>query len=138
VTERGQIGEFRLKPVIMKGYVGNPEETAKAFDSENRYKTGDLGYIDADGDVYVVDRIKEMIKYRGYQVRETSLNRLIFEKWEAQKSVFCSDRPGGSGGPFTSEPRHSRCVHSRSTSPRRWGLADSLSRAKFWFPNYCG
>lgn len=53
----------------MKGYVGH--ERGDDFDDEGFYKTGDVGYYDEDGYFYIVDRIKELIKYKGYQVRDS-------------------------------------------------------------------
>jgi long-subunit acyl-CoA synthetase (AMP-forming) len=50
------------------GYVGDDEANAAAFDSDGWLKTGDLCYIDQDGFVFVVDRLKELIKYKAYQV----------------------------------------------------------------------
>lgn len=62
-------GELWLKsPAIMKGYLGNLEATTATVDSQGWLKTGDLGYIDENGFVYVVERIKELIKHNGYQV----------------------------------------------------------------------
>ena len=46
---------------VMKGYFNNPELTAKAFDEEGYFKTGDIGYVDNDGFVYVTGRMKNMI-----------------------------------------------------------------------------
>lgn len=62
-------GELWLKsPTVMKGYLGNEEATAATFDKDGWLKTGDLCYFDEDGFVYIVDRIKELIKHNGYQV----------------------------------------------------------------------
>jgi long-chain acyl-CoA synthetase len=47
---------------VMQGYYNNPEETAKALDSEGFYHTGDVGYRDEDGHFYVTDRIKDLFK----------------------------------------------------------------------------
>lgn len=62
-------GELWLKsPTMMKEYLGNEEATAETFDSEGWLKTGDLCYFDDKGYIYIVDRIKELIKHKGYQV----------------------------------------------------------------------
>lgn len=62
-------GELWLKsPTIMKGYLGNVEATTATVDSEGWLRSGDLGYIDENGFVHVVERIKELIKHKGYQV----------------------------------------------------------------------
>jgi long-subunit acyl-CoA synthetase (AMP-forming) len=50
------------------GYVGGDETSNQAFDSDGWLKTGDLCYFDEDGFLYVVDRLKDIIKYKAYQV----------------------------------------------------------------------
>ncbi|KAL1820734.1 hypothetical protein ACET3Z_015603 [Daucus carota] len=71
-------GELWLKgPTIMKGYFSNAEATANTLDSEGWLKTGDLCYIDEDGFIFVVDRLKELIKYKGYQVAPAELEALL-------------------------------------------------------------
>uniref|UniRef100_A0A7N0TPQ5 4-coumarate--CoA ligase n=1 Tax=Kalanchoe fedtschenkoi TaxID=63787 RepID=A0A7N0TPQ5_KALFE len=61
-------GELWLRgPSIMKGYFGNVEATSLTLSSEGWLRTGDLCYIDEDGYLFVVDRLKELIKYKGYQ-----------------------------------------------------------------------
>lgn len=65
-----QSGEICLKgPLMMKGYAGNEAATREMIDSEGYLKTGDIGYYDEDGSFFVIDRLKELIKYKGYQVR---------------------------------------------------------------------
>ncbi|XP_051139385.1 probable CoA ligase CCL5 [Andrographis paniculata] len=71
-------GELWLKgPAIMKGYFRNEEATNSTLDSEGWLRTGDLCYIDEDGFLFVVDRIKELIKYNGYQVPPAELEALL-------------------------------------------------------------
>jgi len=53
----------------MQGYFMNKEETDKTIDEQGWLHTGDIGYIDDDGDIFIVDRIKELIKYKGFQVK---------------------------------------------------------------------
>ncbi|KAH7567051.1 hypothetical protein JRO89_XS07G0010700 [Xanthoceras sorbifolium] len=56
---------------IIAGYFNNPEATASTLVSEGWLRTGDLCYIDEDGFIFVVDRLKELIKYKGYQVNDS-------------------------------------------------------------------
>jgi long-subunit acyl-CoA synthetase (AMP-forming) len=64
-----QCGELCFKgPMIMKGYYENPKETLATIDAEGWLHTGDVGYYDKDNLFYIVDRLKELIKYKGYQV----------------------------------------------------------------------
>uniref|UniRef100_A0A2C9TZF4 Uncharacterized protein n=1 Tax=Manihot esculenta TaxID=3983 RepID=A0A2C9TZF4_MANES len=73
-----QTGELWLRgPSIMKGYFFNPEATSTTLDSEGWLRTGDLCYIDDDGFIFVVDRLKELIKYKGYQVPPAELEALL-------------------------------------------------------------
>jgi acyl-CoA synthetase (AMP-forming)/AMP-acid ligase II len=74
----GETGELvAAGPQIMKGYLGRPEETAGMLDADGWLHTGDLGYVDADGYVYVVDRVKELIKYKGLQVAPAELEAVL-------------------------------------------------------------
>nr|M4IQR7.1 RecName: Full=Probable CoA ligase CCL5; Short=HlCCL5 [Humulus lupulus]AGA17922.1 CCL5 [Humulus lupulus] len=71
-------GELWLRgPTIMKGYFSNEEATSSTIDSEGWLRTGDLCYIDEDGFIFVVDRLKELIKYKGYQVAPAELEALL-------------------------------------------------------------
>ncbi|TKY46415.1 4-coumarate--CoA ligase 9 [Spatholobus suberectus] len=64
----GEQGELCVKgPYVMKGYVGDPEATSATM-VDGWLRTGDLCYFDNEGFLYVVDRLKELIKYKGYQV----------------------------------------------------------------------
>ncbi|KAF2895384.1 hypothetical protein ILUMI_10791, partial [Ignelater luminosus] len=73
-----QPGELYVKGcVTMKGYLKNPEATSKSFDKHGFYRTGDLAYYDEDGYVFIVDRLKELIKYKGFQVSPSELESII-------------------------------------------------------------
>ncbi|XP_076901956.1 4-coumarate--CoA ligase-like 9 [Bidens hawaiensis] len=73
-----QQGELWLRgPTVMKGYVRDKEATAATIDSEGWLKTGDLCYFDYDGFLFVVDRLKELIKYKAYQVPTAELERYL-------------------------------------------------------------
>jgi 4-coumarate--CoA ligase len=74
----GVSGEIWLKgPNIFKGYLNNPEGTANSFSSDGYFKTGDIGYVDEQGNFYITDRVKELIKYKGFQVAPAELEGLL-------------------------------------------------------------
>ncbi|KAF2310183.1 hypothetical protein GH714_007100 [Hevea brasiliensis] len=78
-----QTGELWLRgPSIMKGYFFNPEATSSTLNSEGWLRTGDVCYIDDDGFIFVVDRLKELIKYKGYQVPPAELEALLLTHTE--------------------------------------------------------
>jgi len=75
---QGKEGELWIRgPQIMRGYLGRPEETAACLDDEGWYHTGDVGYVDAEGYFFIVDRTKELIKYKGLQVAPAELEALL-------------------------------------------------------------
>src|SRR2546422_8180077 len=61
----------------MKGYLNHPASTAQILDDDGWLPTGDIGHADADGVFYVVDRLKELIKYKGYQVPPAGLEAIL-------------------------------------------------------------
>jgi acyl-CoA synthetase (AMP-forming)/AMP-acid ligase II len=74
----GRTGELWVRgPQLMRGYRGRPEATARTIDADGWLHTGDLCYLDEDGYLYVVDRLKELIKYKGYQVAPAELEHLL-------------------------------------------------------------
>ena len=71
-------GEVLVKgPHVMVGYLNNDEATSACIDAEGWLHTGDIGYADEDGFFYIVDRVKELIKYKGYQVAPAELEALL-------------------------------------------------------------
>ncbi len=75
---RGTDGEIWVRgPQLMLGYRDDPEATAATIDADGWLHTGDIGHVDADGHVFLVDRIKELIKVRGYQVAPAELEAVL-------------------------------------------------------------
>ncbi|NHI08974.1 4-coumarate--CoA ligase 1 [Streptomyces sp. KO7888] len=71
-------GEILIRgPQIMKGYLGRPDATAAMIDEDGWLHTGDVGHVDTDGWLFVVDRVKELIKYKGFQVAPAELEALL-------------------------------------------------------------
>ncbi|WP_280438288.1 AMP-binding protein [Nocardia carnea] len=64
-------------PNIMLGYLGNDEATAQTIDADGFLHTGDIAVVDSEGVVTVIDRMKELIKYKGYQVPPAELEALL-------------------------------------------------------------
>lgn len=76
----GQPGEVWVRgPQVMKGYLNNPEATARTVDADGWLHTGDIGVVDADGYLTVVDRLKELIKVKGFQVAPAELESLLLK-----------------------------------------------------------
>ncbi|RFU31232.1 hypothetical protein B7463_g5118, partial [Scytalidium lignicola] len=74
----GQTGELWMKgPNVFKGYLNNPEGTKNALTEDGYFKTGDVGHQDKDGNFYITDRVKELIKYKGFQVAPAELEGLL-------------------------------------------------------------
>jgi 4-coumarate--CoA ligase len=74
----GEVGELWIKgPNVFKGYLNNPEGTAHALTADGYFKTGDVGYQDKDGNFYITDRVKELIKYKGFQVAPAELEGIL-------------------------------------------------------------
>ncbi|KAJ2729289.1 hypothetical protein IW152_005678 [Coemansia sp. BCRC 34962] len=73
-----ELGEICLRgPNVMLGYFKNAEATAQTIDAEGFLHTGDIGRVDNDGFYYIVDRKKELIKYKGFQVAPAELEGLL-------------------------------------------------------------
>jgi acyl-CoA synthetase (AMP-forming)/AMP-acid ligase II len=75
-----EVGELHMAgPQIMRGYWNRPEETAETITEDGWIRTGDIAQFDDEGYVYIVDRKKELIKYKGYQVPPAELEALLME-----------------------------------------------------------
>ncbi|XP_038890953.1 4-coumarate--CoA ligase 2-like [Benincasa hispida] len=75
---RNHPGEICIRgSQIMKGYINNREATEKTIDKDGWLHTGDLGFIDDNDEIFIVDRLKELIKYKGYQVAPAELEALL-------------------------------------------------------------
>lgn len=77
-VETGKEGELWAKgPHIMIGYLNNDKATPETIDKDGWLHTGDIARIDADGNLFIVDRLKELIKYKGFQVPPAELEALL-------------------------------------------------------------
>jgi acyl-CoA synthetase (AMP-forming)/AMP-acid ligase II len=71
-------GEIWIRgPQLMRGYLGRPEATAETIDADGWLHTGDVGRVDPEGRIFITDRIKELIKYKAYQVAPAELEALL-------------------------------------------------------------
>jgi fatty-acyl-CoA synthase len=71
-------GEIQIRgPVVFHGYADNPEANAEAFTDDGWFRSGDLGYVDADGYLYVSDRLKDMIISGGENIYPAEVENLI-------------------------------------------------------------
>jgi len=107
----GQSGELWVRgPQVMKGYLNNAEATAATIDEDGWLHTGDVAVVDDEGRYTVVDRVKELIKYKGYQVAPAELEGVLIghpeivdaavigvpdkESGEELPKAFCVRAPG--------------------------------------------
>ncbi|MFN3723361.1 MAG: AMP-binding protein [Paracoccaceae bacterium] len=74
----GQEGELCIKgPQVMLGYLNNPEATARTIDAEGWLHTGDIAMFDAEGQMFIRDRLKELIKVKGFQVAPAEVEAVL-------------------------------------------------------------
>jgi len=75
---RGEVGELMVRgPIVMMGYFGDEEKTLETLEPDGWLHTGDLGTMDADGCVFIVDRKKDMILTAGYNVYPAEIERVL-------------------------------------------------------------
>ncbi|EKV14930.1 Phenylacetyl-CoA ligase [Penicillium digitatum PHI26] len=76
----GEVGELYLSgPNVFLGYHENPEATKGCLSEDGWFQTGDVGYQDAKGNFYITDRVKELIKYKGFQVPPAELEGYLVD-----------------------------------------------------------
>jgi len=88
----GEDGEVWIRgPQVMRGYLGDEASTADTLDADGWLHTGDIGHADEDGWFYLVDRLKELIKVKGFQVAPAELEAVLLEHPEvADAAVIAS------------------------------------------------
>jgi long-chain acyl-CoA synthetase len=87
VLPAGEVGEIRIKgPNVTKGYWNKPKESAESF-ADGRFLTGDIGYMDADGYFFLVDRKKDMIISGGFNVYPQMIEQAIYTHPAVQEVI---------------------------------------------------
>jgi fatty-acyl-CoA synthase len=75
---RGERGEIHVRgPNVMKGYWRRAAETAEVIDQRGWFRTGDLGWLDADGFLYVIDRVKDLVISGGENIYPAEVERVL-------------------------------------------------------------
>lgn len=75
---QGEAGEIWIKgPIVFKGYHNNSGATSKAITHDGYFRTGDIGFEDKGGNMFITDRMKELIKYKGSQVAPAELEGIL-------------------------------------------------------------
>ncbi|HLZ72100.1 MAG TPA: AMP-binding protein [Dehalococcoidia bacterium] len=95
---RGEVGELLIRgPQIMRGYWKSPAATEETLLPGGWLRSGDIARMDAKGEVFILDRAKEMIKYKGYQIAPAELESLIMEH-PAVLDAAVTPKPAGADG----------------------------------------
>ncbi|KAK3578369.1 hypothetical protein CHS0354_025464 [Potamilus streckersoni] len=94
----GKNGEVCVRgPQVMIGYINSQEENTNAFTSDRYFKTGDIGYIDSEGFLFIVDRIKDIIKYKGHQVSPARLEDVLLKHLDVEDAAVIGMADADSG-----------------------------------------
>ncbi|KAL5208760.1 hypothetical protein ABZP36_033195 [Zizania latifolia] len=89
--QRNNSGEICIRgEQIMKGYLNDPEATKNTIDADGWLHTGDIGFVDDDDEIFIVDRLKEIIKYKGFQVPPAELEALLITHPEIKDAAVVS------------------------------------------------
>jgi long-chain acyl-CoA synthetase len=142
--DRGQQGEICiLGHNIMKGYLDNPEATAEAFWKGGWFRSGDIGYFDDEGYLYIVDRLKDLIITGGENVYPREVEEAIYTKpeveecavvgfpdreWGERVTAFIKPKPGKE---FSSEALKSylRTCLSPFKVPKQYIIVDDMPKS---------
>lgn len=89
----GEIGEFYVRPMVTKfaGYYNNDKLSKESVDEEGFFKTGDVGYIDPEGNFFIVDRKKYLITYRGSWINTSQIEKIVLENVTGIEGVCVVD-----------------------------------------------
>jgi len=80
VLGKGEVGELHVKgPNVFSGYHGNPDATDDCLSADGWFRTGDVGLINERGNLFITDRVKELIKYKGFQVPPAELEGYLHD-----------------------------------------------------------
>jgi 4-coumarate--CoA ligase len=112
-VSRGERGELWIRgPTVMKGYWNKPDATKETITSEGWLKTGDIAYLDEDGHVFIVDRIKVSDKVPKTKWDDSAANLVLYTPGvdQGKRKPGCTSRIGGA---IVGSSRHCRCRCSR-------------------------
>jgi 4-coumarate--CoA ligase len=80
----------KWQSLCFAGYLNDPEATKNTIDKDGWLHTGDIGYVDDDDEIFIVDRLKEIIKYKGFQVPPAELEALLITHPEIKDAAVVS------------------------------------------------
>ncbi|XP_057978094.1 4-coumarate--CoA ligase-like 6 [Malania oleifera] len=94
----GESGELLIRgPGVMKGYLNNVKATTLIIDKDGWLHTGDIAYFDHDGYLYIIDRLKDVIKYKGFQIAPADLEAVLFSHPEVLDAAVVAARDETAG-----------------------------------------
>lgn len=125
-AEEGQPGELWIRgPTVMKGYHNNPAATRDAITKDGWFKTGDIAVRDKDGFYFIVDRRKELIKYKGFQVPPAELESVLLTHPDIADAAVI----GVESAKEATELPRAYITHARPESLQSQAQKDAFSRS---------
>lgn len=123
-VQAGAPGELLIRgPLVMLGYHGRPEATSEVLDADGWLHTGDVGYVDETGHVFIVDRLKDMIITAGYNVYPAEIERVVAAHPEVAMVAV-----GRRADPVKGEIAIAFVVPKGSTDPSKESILEFCSR----------